>query len=193
MSEEQLLKGLLEREGWPKVTNHPADRGGLTKGGITLEAWQAVHTGATAEDLEAITEEEAIDFYRERYILEPHYDRIEDLQLRELLVDAGVNHGTGQATKWVQSAAKVTQDGALGPISLAAINAAAPLELFLWVCAFRARLYGRLTSSDPQLAEARAQGLHLQAEFTAGWANRLAGFLEGAARQIEAQHQRGLS
>ena len=33
---KDCLEKILEREGWPKYTDHPDDRGGPTKGGITL-------------------------------------------------------------------------------------------------------------------------------------------------------------
>lgn len=189
MTEHEIITGLMRREGWDKYTNHPADRGGPTKWGITLAAWRDfVSHDVTAEDVQAIDESQARAFYRKRHITDPKFDQVLDPSLRELLIDAGVNHGTRHPTKWVQWAAEVPQDGVLGPVSLAAINAAAPRELFLWVCGFRIRLYGRLTSADPAIQVARQAGIRLQAEFTAGWCNRVAEFLESAARAIEADH-----
>lgn len=204
MTEHEIITEILKREGWDAYTNHAADRGGPTKWGITLMAWAGKHRRApaidpatkrpyagapmTAVDVMAITESQARAFYRELYIVAPNFDKVIDARLRELLIDAGVNHGPRHPAKWVQWAAEVPQDGVLGPVSLAAINAAAPLELFLWVCAYRVRLYGRLTSQDPNVKRARLAGIPLQAEFTAGWCNRVAGFLETAARDIEAAH-----
>ena len=37
MTTEQVITDILRREGWPKYTNRAADKGGPTKGGITLE------------------------------------------------------------------------------------------------------------------------------------------------------------
>lgn len=183
-----VISEILRREGWPKYTNLPSDRGGPTKGGITLAAWQEFRPGATLADLEALTEAQAREFYRAVHITRPGFDRIVDPPLRELVIDAGVHHHPRHAAKWLQAAAEVKQDGVLGPISLAAINAAAPGELFLWVLAFRLRLYGRLVQRDPQLAKAKATGIRLQAEFAEGWNNRAAEFLEAAARRIGAGH-----
>lgn len=190
MSEAEIISAILAREGGDKFTDHPADRGGPTKWGITLASWRTYKgvPSLGAADVQAITEAEAREYYRHVHIVAPRFDRIIDPHLRELLVDAGVNHGPRHPTKWVQWAAEVPQDGVLGPISLAAINAAAPGELFLWVVAFRIRLYGRLTSQDPALKRAVAAGIRLQAENTAGWCNRSAEFLEAFARRLEVDH-----
>lgn len=195
MTEDQIITDILRREGWDRYTNIASDRGGPTKWGITLVSWRDYkrNPALTAAHVQAITEAEARAFYRYRHIVEPRFDQVQDPHLRELLIDAGVNHGPRHPAKWVQWAAEVPQDGKLGPISLAAINSAAPLELFLWVCAFRVRLYGRLVSLDPTLKAARAAGFRLQAEFSSGWCNRVAEFLESAARRIEATHKGGSS
>lgn len=192
---EDIITAILVREGWDKYTAHPADKGGPTKWGITLASWRAYKGNANlfAADVQAITESQAREYYRHVHVIAPRFDKVADLQLRELLIDAGVNHGPRHPTKWVQWAAEVPQDGVLGPVSLTAINAAAPMELFLWVCSFRIRLYGRLTSQDAELKRARAAGIRLQAEFTAGWCNRVGEFLEGAARVIEATHNAGVT
>jgi lysozyme family protein len=191
--EQEIITAILKREGWDTYTDRASDRGGPTKWGITLASWRTYRRDPSiqATDVQRITEAQAREYYRFVHIVEPRFDQVRDQTLRELLIDAGVNHGPRHPIKWVQWAAEVKQDGQLGPISLAAINAAAPLELFLWVCSYRIRLYGRLTSSDPELQRARAAGIRTQAENTAGWCNRVAEFLEGAARQIEAIHKAG--
>lgn len=188
MIEPLLIDAVMRREGWPTFTNHPADRGGPTKGGITLAEFQKWRPGATVADLEALSEAEGRAFYWDRYVVIPRFDRIRDIALRGLVVDAAVNHGAPRATKWLQLAADVNPDRDFGPISQAAVNAAAPLELFLWLIAYRLRLYGRLVQRDPELMKARQAGIRLQAEFAEGWNVRAAEFLESAARSIEIQH-----
>ena len=185
---------ILRREGWPAYTNLPADRGGPSKGGITLEAWREYteRPDATAAELAEVTEDQARAFYEFRHITAPRFDEIEDVHLRELVIDAGVHHGTRHAAKWLQWAADVKQDGRIGPVTLTAVNGADPGELYLWVCSFRLRLFGRLVSSDPELRRAKAAGFNLQAEFRAGWNNRVAEFLEAYARRIEAEHYNGV-
>ena len=80
-SVDEIITEVLQREGWPAYTNDPADRGGPTKGGITLGSWRD-HTSnpyVTAEHVKNITEEQARAFYRHRYIIDPGFDRIEDV------------------------------------------------------------------------------------------------------------------
>lgn len=189
MTVDEIITEILRREGGDKYTDHPADRGGPTKWGITLAAWAAyLGRTVTAADVQAIDEPQAREFYRRRYILAPGFDKVADPYLRELLIDAGVNHGPANPIRWLQAAAEVKVDGRLGPVSLAAVNSADPLELFLWILAARFKLYGRLTSRDPALQRAKRDGYRTQAENTEGWCNRAAEFIEDAAKMIEAEH-----
>ena len=120
--------------------------------------------------LEAVSEEQARAFYRWRHIEQPGFGKIASEILRELVVDAGVHHGPRHAAKWLQWAADVAQDGRIGPVTLAAVNAADPLELYLWICAYRLRLFGKLVSSDPELQRAkRVSSGHTAYESRAGW------------------------
>lgn len=184
MNTFELIAAIMRREGWPKYTDHPADRGGPTKGGITLKAWQRRHPGATKADLQAITATQAHDFYWSEYVDGPGFDRIQNEPLRALMADTSVLHGPPQAILWLQLAAQVKADGQIGPISTAAINGAHPLALALMVLADRFRHYGRQVQQDPELERAREAGFNLQAEFAEGWINRAADFLDDAAREI---------
>ncbi len=188
---DDIITEILHREGWPKYSNEPADRGGPTKGGITLGSWRdySGDPDATAEDVAAIREAEARTVYEYRYLMRPGFFRIHDHYLQELVVDAGVHHGTRHASKWLQRAANVKQDGKIGDISIAAVNAADPRELYLWLVAFRVRLFGRLIGRDPELARATRAGFNLQARWAGGWNNRAAGFIDALAMRLEAQHE----
>lgn len=66
MTIDQILDGILEREGWPQVTNRAADAGGLTRGGITFtsyEPWlRSKGQTITPTDFVNITEEDAKAF-----------------------------------------------------------------------------------------------------------------------------------
>jgi lysozyme family protein len=176
---EQIITGILEREGGNKYTNHPADRGGPTKWGITQKVW-AKFTGlpVSEADMKAITEDEARAFYEVMYIEKPRFMEIHNSHLRELVIDAGVNHGVKQAAKFLQGAADVKRDGVIGPISLANVNAKDPLLLFLAVLSSRIKLYGRLVTKN-----------HSQALFAAGWNNRAAGFLDDMVDRIDHDEQ----
>lgn len=182
MTIDAIITEILKREGWDKFTDHPADRGGPTKWGITQDSWSAfIGRAATVDDVRKITELQAREFYRHRHVVAPGFDHINDAALRELAIDAGVNHGIGWAAKTLQQIVGARIDGDIGPESLRAINAAPAHALYLRLCAARFRLYGRLTTKDPKLQAAKAAGFRLQAENTWGWCNRVAGFLEAAA------------
>lgn len=186
MTIESIIDEVLRREGWPKYTNNPADRGGPTKGGITLEAWRE-YTGnpyVTAEDIRQITEPQARAFYRHRHVIEPGFDRIDDTYLRDLVVDAGVHHGTRRAAKWLQKAAGVRADGFIGDVTLGAVNRSGADRLYLWIVAYRIRLFGRIIGRDSELRRAERAGFDLQARWAGGWNNRAASFIEAMAERM---------
>jgi lysozyme family protein len=160
---EDIITDVLAAEGGDKFTNHPADRGGPTKWGITQRAWsEALGHTASIDDIRNITEREARDFYRSRYVVSPRFHTLPEL-LMPLVVDCGVNHGPARAAKWLQKAVGAQQDGVVGPATLAATEAQDYEETYLKICAYRIRLYGALVSRDPK-----------QAVFASGWNNRAA-------------------
>jgi len=186
MSINGIVDEILRREGWPAYTNQPADRGGPTKGGITLASFRdySEDQTLTADDLKDMTEAQARVFYMHRYVTEPRFHRIDDPILLELVVDCGVHHGTRAAAKWLQRAAGVRQDGDIGPITLATVNSVNAHTLFLQVLASRIRLFGRIIGRDPVLREAEQAGFNLQARWAGGWNNRAAEFLESLASRL---------
>jgi len=160
---DDIITDILKAEGWDTYTNRPNDRGGPTKWGITYKAWaEYVGYDPTEEGIKAITESEARVFYEEEYVRAPRFDLLPGI-LQPMVVDCGVNHGPRAASKWVQRAIGVKQDGAIGPKTLGAVNTANPLTTYLKICAFRVKLYGRIVTKDPT-----------QAENAWGWNNRAA-------------------
>jgi lysozyme family protein len=70
----EILGRLLSADGWPRMRERPAHRGGLAKGDITLDtlgAWRG--TPVTVDDLTGLTEDEARQIYAYRYIIQPGY------------------------------------------------------------------------------------------------------------------------
>lgn len=165
MKTEKLIDDILRREG-SAFTNHPNDKGGPTKYGITLATLRRVrgNQNLTAEDVEALTEPEARNIYNDEFIVAPHFDRISDDRLRALLVDWGVNSGPARPIKVVQRLVGVTDDGVLGPKSLTAVNSTD--GLFEKVLAARVAYYHELVEEDPT-----------QECFLHGWLNRCQEFV----------------
>lgn len=165
---EALIARLIEREGG--YVNHPADRGGPTKYGVTLDTlteWRG--KAASAAEVEHLGLAEARDIYRDRYFRRPGFDAVADAALQELLFDTGVHSGPGAAARALQLCLQRMGlyagrlDGDVGPMTRAAIAACAdPRELYYRLKCERHELLLRLIGRDPR-----------QAAFAAGWANRL--------------------
>jgi len=182
---DEIITDVLKAEGWDKYTNDPADRGGPTKWGITLKAWGEYRGRDVSEqDVQAITEAQARDFYEKLYVIGPKFHQLPPM-LVPLVVDCGVNHGVRAASKWVQRAIGAKQDGWIGPNTLTQVAGTNTIAVYLQVCAYRLRLYGRLVSSDKELKVAQGLGLNLQAKFAAGWNNRGTKFLMGLADTLK--------
>lgn len=173
-----IIDGILAVEKLT-FTDRPDDRGGPTCCGITLATYTAYRAlPTTAEDLKQMTPQIARKVYQRMYVDAPGFGQIADLNLRALVVDAGVQHGTQEAAKMIQRAVGVIADGHLGAVSLSAINSHDPIPLRMLLCGARIRLYGALVAHDPELALARQAGYELQADNALGWANRIAQFVE---------------
>lgn len=169
---DEVITDILKTEGWPEYTDLPEDRGGPTKGGVTLQTlrdWRGRTT--TVADLVELGLPEAARIYRDRYIDKPRLFVIKDDRLFRLAVDCSVLNGPAQSVRWLQEALDVDRDGILGPITQAALDTASPHRLALLICAYRWVHMGRLISSD-----------HRQAIFAHGWSRRMAKFLHNEVK-----------
>jgi lysozyme family protein len=165
---DDILNDVLKAEGG--FVNDPSDRGGATNMGITmstLASWR--RKTVTVEEVKALTEDEARDIYRAQYFVEPGYASLPEA-LWPMVVDAAVNHGPSSATRMLQRALGVNDDGVMGPMTLAMVKTYDVKILAARFVAQRARKYGKIISGDPS-----------QAKFAAGWMNRLATFIERLA------------
>lgn len=177
---DAIISDVLRREGWPTYTDRPSDRGGPTKGGITLAtlaAWRG--RSVTAADVANLDEHEARAIYRQRYVVEPGYSLISDGLLLGLVVDCAVLYGTDDASPWLQIAANrlgagLKVDGAVGPRTAAAVNALPAVSLYILVCSERIRKTGRIVTADAK----RRRRTEDQALNAAGWLNRATELLE---------------
>lgn len=169
MNTAEIIRDVIQREAG--YANYSADKGGPTKYGVTLAALSNYRNRpCTAEDIKNLTVAEAGALLTKVYVVDPGLDKIVDDNVRALAADCSVNHGVRVAVKMLQQAAHVFPDGLLGAKTLEAINRMTPAALYSNLCAERVRLYGRIISRDPT-----------QAVFAAGWADRVARFIEGSA------------
>jgi lysozyme family protein len=170
------LDAILKREGWPKYTNHPADKGGPTRGGITLatlSAWRG--RPQTIEDLKALPEAEARAIYRARYIRP--WDFVTDDDLFAVLIDYAVTSWHDDPTRALQEKLGVTVDSVLGPVTRAAVLRADPTVLRKYVLVHRLKKFVDLALDDPLMQVFLATHPEAQARNLRGWVNRLAEFL----------------
>jgi lysozyme family protein len=170
VTDAQIIDAIIEREGG--FVDHPSDKGGPTKFGITA-ATLSEHRGGTmvdATDVEHLTIDEARIIYRQRYLVRPGFDKVTDDNLRALLVDWGVHSGPANAIRGLQRALNVAPDGVLGPITLLALPHLDARKVYAKTLAARARFIAAILQRDES-----------QRVFAAGWINRLAEFVEGAA------------
>lgn len=125
-----MIEELIEREGG--YVDHPADRGGPTKFGIT-EAVARAH--GYRGGMRRLTRTMAATIYRRLYWERPRFDKVAERapKIGAELFDTGANMGPGVATSFLQRAlnalnrgardyADIAVDGRIGPATLAALE-----------------------------------------------------------------------
>lgn len=143
-------------DGW---ADHPADRGGLTRWGISSRWHPDI-------DLEALTREGAVAVYRTRYWDRWGYGRLFNKQVAAKLLDMTVNIGPRRSHLNAQRACRacgepVKEDGILGPITRDRLNVLAGYELMPAMRSEHAAHYRELVVRAPD-----------QAVFMATWMDR---------------------
>lgn len=132
---DKAFSRLLVHEGG--YSDHPSDPGGVTNMGVTKRVWEEwVGHPVDEKTMRNLTPDMVKPLYKRKY-----WDKVcgDDLPagLDYCVFDAAVNSGPGRAIKWLQQALGVTQDGALGPKTIAAVKAADPKLLVVGYNAIR--------------------------------------------------------
>lgn len=120
---EDMTAEIVRREGG--FVNDPDDPGGATNFGVTIHTLRALRGTATAADVKALTEAEAIAIFKDQYFKRPKINQL-PAALQATVYDMQVNAG-GNAIKILQRLAaefgvKLAVDGVLGPKSIGAIE-----------------------------------------------------------------------
>lgn len=115
---------VLEKEGG--FANHPRDKGGMTNMGITFRTYARFHDmnpdQVTERMMRDLQREEAIEIYRMEYWAKAGCDKLPpgvDLGV----FDFGVTAGPRTAARKLQEVVGVKQDGSIGEITVAAVEA----------------------------------------------------------------------
>ncbi|WP_302795240.1 glycoside hydrolase family 108 protein [Cloacibacillus evryensis] len=160
------------------LSDHPADRGGLTNMGITIGTLHRAYMQRIVghNDVKSLTRAEAAKIY-EKFYWEPSAADEMPWPLCALHFDAAVNHGLGGAAKLLQRTLSKSRgvplsiDGAIGPktkrVLYAAmmdmeVNAQYRRAFCTTYLDYREQLFRAIVSNNPS-----------QKVFLRGWLNRL--------------------
>lgn len=146
MTDDDILTDILRREGGFVFTSF--DRGAATNMGITqrtLSDWRG--RDVTIQDVRELTEREAREIYRARYVTP--FDGI-DAEIKSQVVDIAVNSGVLRARTLLALAESNR--------GLRSLNTQLAIE--------RLKFYARIVKADTS-----------QAKFLLGWCNRACEFL----------------
>ena len=157
MNFDQAFDILLKHEGG--FSDHPADRGGKTRYGITEAVAREV---GYRGDMRELPLDLAKRIYKDRYWDAVRADELPEA-VRYAVFDAAVNSGPRQAIRWLQRAVGVRDDGIIGPQTLAAVRAANPERLLRRFLSQRLRFMTNLPNWG---------------SFSRGWARRIADLME---------------
>ena len=111
------VEHMLKSEGG--YVNHPLDPGGRTNLGVTQRVWEEwVGHPVTEKDMRALTPAIVAPMYKKKY-----WDTVAGDSLPSgvdlAVFDFSVNSGPGRAAKMLQRVLGVTEDGMIGPQTLA--------------------------------------------------------------------------
>ena len=163
----EVIDDIIEAES-DLYTNHPNDRGGPTKYGITLKTLRSLpfYAEADADDVKHLTRDKAVEIYRSIYA-ETFLLNTDDT-IFNFGGNAGVQHGVAGATKQLQRALGLEDDGVIGPMTKAEVERVLKTlegaqRLLAKLAAERCKYYAKILQND-----------HSQRVFASGWLNRVA-------------------
>lgn len=161
---DDFIHGIIRREGG--YVNHPADRGGPTKYGITLANYRrwTKNPKVTAEELSRLTVDDAIKFYR-WYFAECKIDDLPS-ELLPLALDLCAHHSPrGVSTILTRVAAFYDDTRPRGQVFHGLVEQFGPLTTEALITLSRIAYFRELCNRDPS-----------QKAFLLGWLNRCAEF-----------------
>jgi lysozyme family protein len=135
------IEKTLEHEGG--YVSRPDDSGGETNFGISKRSYPRL-------DIKHLTREQAIEIYKRDWWDRYQYERIDNPKIAAKVFDLAVNMGPRPAHRIVQRAIirvsdnKISVDGVLGPLTIAAANSCDPLMLLSMIKILAVDYYAKL-------------------------------------------------
>ena len=172
---KQAFEQMLKSEGGFSDDEHdngnklPDGRKGSTMLGVTQYNWEA-HVGhqVTHDDMRKLTPADVEPLYKKKY-----WDAVRAEELPSgidyMVFDMGVNAGPSRSIKLLQTAAGMTPDGLLGPITMSAVQAADPVILIIEFSHAKEDFYRSLTDFP---------------RYGTGWLNRVANVRDKAILMV---------
>lgn len=164
LSFQQIFDRLIGHEGG--YVNDLRDPGGETNWGVTKRTAQA--NGYTG-DMKTMTRQQAYEIYHRAFWVRYQCDQMPPAIAYQFF-DAAVNHGFGNASRMLQRAVGVLDDGIIGKYSLEAINRNPISDTLMVLNGERLNFYTRLKNFD---------------RYGKGWVNRVAQNLKYGAQDNE--------
>jgi lysozyme family protein len=151
---------------------HKADKGNYnSRGDLVGTNWGIAAPVAeeyfkrvvTRKDMETLAESVAMDIFKIKFWDEIHASEYPDQQLANLVYDGAVNHGVRWGVKLLQRSMGLKEDGVVGPVTLAALQAKDPEQVYYAYYTARKNFYHAIVANRPT-----------QQVFLNGWMRRLA-------------------
>lgn len=125
---DKALAAILQSEGG--YVNNPDDNGGPTNRGVTqavYDDWRQDH-GLAKQSVKMLSRSETMAIYRSLYWSPVHGDELPS-GLDYVLFDFAINSGVNRASRYLQRALGVAEDGKIGPVTIKAASAYPPAKL----------------------------------------------------------------
>lgn len=152
MNFEDCIKIVLKHEGG--YVDDPNDRGGETNYGITVAV---ARNYGYKDDMKDLPLQTAKDIYKANYWNKVKANDLPE-EVRYIVFDTAINMGVTRASKFLQEAAGVEQDGVIGSQTIAASQVITKEKYAL----IRMYFYCQIVRRDKS-----------QAKFIGGWSNRV--------------------
>ena len=172
LSVKEIIEEIIRKEGG--YINHPNDRGGPTKFGVTQKTLSNyLGRQASIEDVKNMTVETASEIYERNYYKVPSIDTIPQ-KLQPIVTDASVLYGPKRAIIFLQNIVNeagfgpISADGVLGPKTRGKIQEAFNIMGDWFINAYveeRIMFCERIVANNPS-----------QSVFLKGWKNRANSF-----------------
>lgn len=152
--------------------NVPGDNGGPTKYGVILSEWKERgydkdgDGDVDVDDLKLITSDDAFKIAKSHYWDKLKCDDITNQSIAEMFADFAYNCGVVLAAKKIQKILLLTEDGNIGPLTIAKINSVNQEDLFNKFKQIRINYYIAIVNYNPK-----------QQIFLKGWMNRTNSFI----------------